>query len=200
MGAEIHISLESDKYDEKELAPFLGRDFQYEITRGAIWENREPFLSKTEVELLEAPYYEEYEDESVRLTNPTDLIIVLEKIKKFLEENKNTLPFEIDIDYERMEKEGITHDLIINGSRCWIKGDSHYHNVSEKVEIVNYPMEPNEIDYWIDYAEDIEIEGNKYFLKKESRFEKFADTIDKVIEFCKIANEKNEKIYWLYSH
>jgi len=58
MGAEIHISLESDKYDNKELAPFLGRDFHYEITRVAIWENKEPFLSKAEIDLLEVPYYE----------------------------------------------------------------------------------------------------------------------------------------------
>ena len=200
MGAEIHISLESDKYDDKELAPFLGRDFHYEITRGAIWENREPFLSKDELEILEAPYYEEFEDESVRLINPTELLIVLEKVKKYLEENEDTLPFEIHIDHERMEKEGIKDDLIVNGCRCWIKGDSLYHKVSERIEIVNYPMEPTDIDLWIEYAEEIEIEGNKYFLKKTSRFEKFADTIDKVIEFCKIANEKDEKIYWLYSH
>jgi len=200
MGAEIHISLESDKYDDKERAPFLGRDFHYEITRGAIWEDRELFLSKNEIDILEAPYYEEFEDESVSLTNPSDLISVHEKVKKYLKENKDTLPFEIHIDFERMEKEGITPDLIIKGSRCWIKGDSLYHNVSEKIEIVNYPMEPIEIDFWIDYAEEIEIDGKMYFLKKETQFEKFADTIDKVIEFCEIANEKDEEIYWLYSH
>lgn len=39
MGVEIHISLESDKYGEKYLDPFLGRDFQYEITVGTILES-----------------------------------------------------------------------------------------------------------------------------------------------------------------
>lgn len=200
MGAEIHISLESDKYDDKELAPFLGHDFQYEITRGAIWENRKPFLSKDELELLEAPYYEEFEDDSVRLINPSKLIIVLDKVKKYLRENEDTLPFEIHIDHERMEKEGITKDLIVNNSRCWIRGDSLYHEVSEKVQIVNYPMEPTDVYLWIDYGNEIEINGKKYYLKKTSRFEKFVESLDKVIEFCKTAENKNEKIYWLYSH
>ena len=200
MGAEIHIRLESDKYDNKELAPFLGRDFYYEITRKAIWEDKESFLSKTEFDLLEAPYYEEFEDDSVKVINPADLIVVLEKVKKHLKENKDSLPFEVKIDFERMEKQGLTSDLIVNGSRCWIRGDSLYHDVSDKVEIVNYPMEPNKVDLLVDILEELEIDGRKYFLKKISRFEKFAETIDKVTEFCQLAENNNEKIYWLYSH
>ncbi|UTW66137.1 hypothetical protein KFE94_16010 [bacterium SCSIO 12643] len=200
MGAEIHISLESDKYDDQELAPFLGRSFHYEITRGAIWENRAPFLSKAEIELLEAPYYDGIEYESVQLISPNDLKAVLEKVKNYLYAYRDTLPFEIDIDHERMENAGLSSYLTVNGSKCWIKGDSLYHHVSEKVQISNYPMEPTSIDVWIDYADEVVIDGNKYYLKKTSRFEKFADTLDQVIAFCEMANKKNEKIYWLYNH
>ncbi|MFT2010824.1 hypothetical protein ACMA1I_19270 [Pontibacter sp. 13R65] len=200
MGAEIHISLESDKYDDKELAPFLGRDFYFEITRGAIWEGREPFLNELEVKLLKAPYYEEFEDESVKLVNPVKLRIVLEKVKRYLDNNRDSLAFEIDIDFERMKKEGLITDLIINESRCWIKGDSFYYNVTDKVEIVNYPMEPAEISIWINYSEEIIINNKKYFLEKTTRFEKFAAIIDKVIDFCKNAEKNNERVYWLYSH
>ena len=200
MGAEIHICLESDKYNERELAPFLGRDFQSEITRGTIWRNKKPFLNDEEIKILEAPYYEEFEDESVRLTNPDELIIVLKKVKEYLKKNKDILPFEIGIDFDKMKKLGLNQELIVSGSRCWIKGDSLYYDVSETFQIVNYPKEPNEINLTIEYSEEVDINNKKFFLKKESRFEKFADTIDQVIEFCQMAYENNEKIYWLFSH
>lgn len=196
MGTEIHISLENDKYDDQELAPFLGRDFYYEITQGAIWENKKPFLSNVEIELLAAKYVED----SLKPINPTDLKNVLKKVQKYLKDHINVLPFEIEIDLNRMEKEGLESDLRVQGSRCWIKGDSLYYEVSQKFEIISYPREPNEINLWIDYAEEIWVDGKKYYFKKISRFEKYARTIAQVIAFCRIAEDKDEKIYWCYSH
>lgn len=200
MGAQIHIRLESDKYDDKELAPFLGRDFYWEITRGYIWENEEPFLSEEEINLLEAPFYEDFEDNSVKQINPKDLIVVIEKVKKYLKENKDLLPFEIDLDFERMDKEKLETDIVINESKCWIKGESIYNSISDKIRIVNYPTEKNEVNIWVIISDEIEIEGRKYYLKKTSMYEKHAGKLDQVLEFCQLAEERNEKVYWLYEH
>ncbi|WP_375562096.1 hypothetical protein ACE193_05985 [Bernardetia sp. OM2101] len=199
MGAQINIRLESDKYDDKKLAPFLGRDFYWEITRG-YRENQEPFLSEEEINLLEAPFYEDFEDNSVKQINPNDLKVVIEKVKKYLEENKDLLPFEIDLDFERMDKEDIETDIIINESKCWIKGQSLYHSISDKVRIINYPTEKNEVDIWVTISDEIKIEGRKYYLKKTSMYEKHFKKLDQVLQFCRLAEDRNEKIYWLYEH
>lgn len=200
MGAQIHIRLESDKYDDKELAPFLGRDFYWEITRGYIWENENPFLNEDEIDLLEAPFYEDFEDNSVKRINPNDLKIIIEKVKKYLKENKDLLPFEIDLDFERMDKEKLETDIIINESKCWIKGESLYNSISDKVRIVNYPTEKNEVDIWITISDKIEIEGRKYYLKKILMYEKHVEKLDQVLQFCRLAEKRKEKIYWLYDH
>ncbi len=200
MGAEIHILLKSDVNDEKELAPFLGRDFHSEVTRGRVWDGKEPFLTEAEIELLEAPYYEDIEDERVKPIDPKDLINVLGKVKKYLKDKKDELPFEIEVDIDKMEKENLSSDLIVNGSKCWMKGDSLYYHVFDKVQIVTYPLEPNEVDKWISFSDTIYLEGKKYYLKKTTRIEKFEDTINEVIEFCRIAESEKDEIYWLYSH
>lgn len=61
-------------------------------------------------------------------------------------------------------------------------------------------MEPDEIDLWIEIANEIKIDDKIYFLKKITRYEKYQELIERIITFCKFAIEKNEKIYWLYSH
>lgn len=43
MGAQIIIRTEEDEYDSKNQAPFLGRDFQSEITCGLLWKERAKF-------------------------------------------------------------------------------------------------------------------------------------------------------------
>jgi hypothetical protein len=199
MGAEIHIRTVSDKYDDKEIAPFLGRDFHREIVEGRIWENKKPFLNAEESKLLHAPYYEELDD-SISPIHPLELSKVLTKVKNYLKANEDSLPYEIDIDDERMAKEGLSYDLIIKQSRCWIQGDSLYYNVSSKVKIVSYPLEPNKVELWVDIAERVEIDGKRYHLKKISRYDKFSELLDEVIEFCRYAASRNEKIYWLYSY
>lgn len=200
MGAQIDIRLESDKYDEAELAPFLGRYFHGEITEGDIWDDKEPFLTKAEAALLKAPFYEEFSDASVRLIDPQDLKAVLIKVKQYLRDHQDALPFEIEVDEERMEQAGLESDLRVNGSRCWMKGDSLYYDVSDKVNIVNHLHEPQPVDIWVDIKDKVEIDGQAYFLKRITRYEIFADIIDKVVAFCELAISRNERIYWLYSH
>lgn len=200
MGAEIHISLATDRYDDMGLAPFLGRDFHYEITRGAIWKDR-PFLNDFETKLLEAPYEELFEDENeIESIHPSDLENVMTKVKDFLYHNQESLPFEIMIDYDRMDNEGQSCKLMINNSHCWIRGDSFYHEVTDKVRIVSYPNEASEVDLWVDIADKIEIDGRVYYLRKVTRFEKFKESIDNVIDFCRHAESIGDRIYWIYYH
>ena len=200
MGAEIYIRLEDDIDDTGGNAPFLGRDFQHEISRGAIWENREPFLTELEQKVLEAPYCEEMEELFIDPIEPDSLQKILLKVKKYLYDNEQLLPFEVCIDYQRMEKENLSTDLVVNESRCWIRGDSFVYKVTDKVEIVNYPNEKNEIDMWVNIADEIEIEDQKYFLKRVTRYEKYSKEIDEVIDFCADAIENNKKVYWMYIH
>ncbi|MCF8255593.1 MAG: hypothetical protein K9H61_13515 [Bacteroidia bacterium] len=200
MGAEIHIRLTSDRYNDKALAPYLGRDFHSEITRGAIWHDRQ-FLSDFETELLEAPYDELFENKDEILPiEPRNLEKIMIKVRDFLYENQDTLPFEIEIDYEKMENEKLSYNLTINNCRCWIQGDSRYYQVTDKVKIVNYPFEPSDVDLWIGISDRVELEGKVYYLKMVTRFERYKELIDKVIDFCRYANKIGDRIYWTYSH
>jgi len=201
LGAEIHIRLTSDRHNNKNLAPFLGRDFQYEISEGSIWQNKRSFLNSDEIKLLKATYDELFENKDLIPTiEPKSLKEVLVKVKNYLRLNQSELPFEIEIDYEKMEKENLNYYLTVNESRCWIKDDSKYNNVFNKVQIVNYKMELNKVDIWIDISDKVEIEGKIYYLKKTTRYEKYADLIDKVIDFCRHAEDIKNKIYWIYTH
>lgn len=201
MGAQILIRLESDKYDERNLSPFLGRDFHWEITKGRLWKDINCyFLSQTESSLLEAPFDETLQDCFGEPINPKPLVRVFEKVMDFLKSRSDILPFEIFIDYDKMKALGLDYPLVINKSKCWIQGDSNLYKVNNKVRIVNLPNEPNEIDLWVPLDSKITIENRVYFLKKETRFEKFEGVINEVINFCKYAIEENEKVYWIYSH
>jgi hypothetical protein len=194
MGSQIFIRLVNEGLYENDLAPFLGRDFVSEISWGHLWLKRSPFLSKKEEDLLRArtDMHEDYEQP----VDPTELAKVLTKVNDYLKANESTLPFEIEIDYARMEQEGLETDLIINNSRCWIQGDSEYYKVTNKVKIVNVPMEPNEVDVWIDIAEEVAIEGKLFYLKRTTRYEKFKEILEKTIAFCRYAQGKNEKVLW----
>lgn len=200
MGAQILIRLTSDRYDDKEQAPFLGRDFQYEITRGALWEKRKPFLTPAESKLLEAPYDELFEDGTPPAAEPYKLRTVLQKVRDYLEKNQPTLAFEIELDHERMEQENLNYWLRVNDSQCWIQGDSFYYKVTDKVKIVNYPMEPNEVDLWVPITDSVVLDDKLYYLKRVTRFDKYKDSLDKAIAFCKKAEEVGDKIYWIYRH
>ncbi|GAB2942718.1 hypothetical protein GCM10027048_04200 [Hymenobacter coalescens] len=208
MGARIEISTVGDKYDDRNLAPFLGRYFQYEITRGALWENHAPFLTPAEAQLLEAPYFKSFEDEPAPApVDPAELARVLLKVKDYLWTHQDSLPYEIHLDYERMKREGLPTD-IINHSRCWIHGDLLYHSspwctfpVTERqMLITNFPHDPNDVDLVVDIKERIEIEGRTYYLTRTNRHEVFAPVLDQVIAFCNEASRIGEQVYWLYSH
>lgn len=208
MGAVTEISTVGDKYDEQGLAPFLGRYFTSEITQGGIWEDHAPFLTPQEAKLLDAPYHESFEDKNPPVpVNPTELARVLTKVKDYLWTHQDSLPYEIELDYERMEREGLPTEIIINQSRCWIHGDSYYHTqpywpnpmTDSQVLITNYPHEPNEVDIMVDIKERIEIEGRIYYLKRTNRYEVFAPELDAVIAFCAYAESIGEQVYWLYS-
>ncbi len=200
MGAQILIRLESDKYDDNNLSPFLGRDFHWEITRGHLWKDtNQYFLNKRESNLLEAPYDETLEDGFGEPINPKSLLIVIKKVDEFLKNNKETLPFDITIDYDKMKLEGLDYPLMVNNSKCWIQGDSYLFEVYDEVKIVNHPHEPNEVDLWVKLNDEITLENKVYYLKKITRNERFKEDINAIINFCNHAIEKNEKIYWIYS-
>ena len=201
MGAQILIRLESDKYDEGHLAPFLGRDFHWEIAKGNLWKDANHyFLDKREAKLLDAPFDENLEEEFKALIHPKELLQVIEKVKLFLKNNDDTLPYEIMLDSDKMSLKGLDYPLMLKNSRCWIQGDSYLYEVNERVKIVNYPQEPNEVELWLKVKDEIIIEDRTYYLKKETRFEKFEESLSEVIEFCKYAISRKEKIYWVYSH
>ncbi len=195
MGYETHIRIASDQYDEKKLAPFLGRDFTWDIALSYLFPDKS-FLNKNEWKRLTPQNADDIIDHKPNPVNPTDLLSVLDKIKKYLMDNQDTLPFEIEIDYDKMEKEGLSCEITINGSRCWIQGDSNVFDVSSKVKIVNHPMEPNEVDLWVDVRDKIEIEGRSYFLRKVTRYDKYEELISRVIDLCKYAKRYNENVYW----
>lgn len=109
------------------------------------------FLTLTEAALLKAPYYESFEDEPLPVpVNPAELARVLTKVKDYLWTHHDSLPYEIGLDYERMRREGLPTDIIINGSRCWIHGDSYYDSqpylpspmTAQRMLITNYPTNP----------------------------------------------------------
>ena len=198
MSTEVHIRLANDKYNEKGLAPFLDSDFYYDIVLGNLWQNKNTLLTDYESELLKAQYYEYFNDDT-RAFEPKKLRDIFMKIKKYLKENEDDLPFEIDIDYKKMRENGLNTDIVIHNSRCWIQGDSALYEVSEHVNIVNFPFEPNKVKIQVKIAEKIKIKGKTYFLKKTSRFEKYNEPIEKIINFCNYAINSNEKIYWFVS-
>ncbi|WP_291728395.1 hypothetical protein [Bernardetia sp.] len=200
MGVEVYIRLASDEDDKQSIAPFLGRDFWWEITRGYIWENKQPFLTEEETSLLEASRYDDFKDDLGKKVRPKDLALVIEKVKKYLKENEDSLPFEIDLDYKKMDKEGLDTDIIINESRCWLRGDSLYHEISDKINVVNYPTEKNDVDMWISISDKVEIENRLYYLKKTSMFDKHSPKLDEILHFCRLAEQRSEMIYWLFDH
>jgi hypothetical protein len=199
MGYRTHIRIASDQYDEKELAPFLGRDFTLDITLACLFDEQS-FLSKDEWQILNPQISDNIINEKPNPVNPADLLFVLDKIKKYLKDNQDKLPFEIELDYEKMEKEGLSCEITINGSICWLQGDSYVFEVSSKVKIVNHPMQPTEVDLWVDIKDKIEIEGRIYYLRKVTRYDKYEELISKVTEFCEYAKNNNENVYWILKH
>lgn len=195
MGLETHIRLASDQYDEKKIAPFLGRDFTWDIALGNLFDNKS-FLSKDEWKIITPQNSDDVVDEKPNPVNPADLLSVLDKIKKYLKDNQDTLPFEIELDYDKMEKEGLSCEITINGSRCWLQGDSNVFEVSSKVKIVNHPMEPTEVELWVDVRDKIDIEERTYYLRKVTRHNKYEELINRVTDFCEQAKNKNENVYW----
>jgi len=157
LGAETLIRTIKDDATSEKLTPFLGRDFTFEISNGFLWYERKPFLSEKETELLSPLHYDDFDDGIEKPINPTDFLLIFGKIKQYLKSNQNELPFEIELDYEKMEQEGLSTDIIVNNSRCWMQGDSYVYDVSAKVRIVNYPMEPTDVDLWIEVKDKIEI-------------------------------------------
>lgn len=198
MGAQTIITIAGDKHDASYESPFLGRDFTHEIAQGYLWDKREPFLTTLESKLLTPINTEFYYEGIHKPVHPFNLVIVLNKVKQYLKANENSLPFEIELDYDKMEKENLSTDIMINNSKCWIQGDSYYNKVSSMVRIVNYPMEPNEVDVWIDIKDKVEIEGRIYYLKKITRYEKYKNMIDDVIAFCEYAKQKHKMIDWKF--
>ncbi len=195
MGQETHIRRTSDRFDEKKLAPFLGNDFTWDIALGYLFDDNS-FLSKDEWKILTPQNTEDIIDEKPNPVNPADLISVLQKIKFYLKDHQDTLPFEIDFDYDKMEKEGLSCEIIINDSGCWIQGDSAHYEVSSKVKIINLPMQPNEVELWVDVKDKIEIEGRTYYLRKVTRYDKYKELINRIIDICEDAQNNNENVYW----
>lgn len=197
MSSETHIRLASDPSGENTIVPFLGRDFTWEIAFGYLFEEKS-FLSKQEWEILIPQNTNDIHNETPTPLNPIDLASILEKIKKYLKDNQDKLPFEIELDYDKMEKEGLSCEIFINGSRCWIQGDSNIFDVSTKVKIVNYPMAPNAVEMWVDIKDKLEIEGRTYYLRKVTRHTKYEEQINGIIDLCKQSENKNEPIYWTF--
>ncbi len=194
MGSQIFIHLVGEGLYENDLAPFLGRDFVAEISWGHLWMERSPFLSKQEEDLLRART--DWHEDFNKPVNPAELAKVLTKVNDYLKTNESTLPFEIEIDYTKMAHAGLETDLIINNSRCWIKGDSYVFDVTTKVNVVSYAMEPNEVDVWVDIADEVVIEGKLFYLKRITRYEKYKEILEKTIAFCRYAGGKNNKVLW----
>jgi hypothetical protein len=194
MGSQIFIHLAGEGLYKSDLAPFLGRDFAAEISLGHLWIERSPFLSKQEEDLLCArtDMHEDYEQP----VDPAELANVLIKINDYLKTNEDTLPFEIEIDYAKMEQEGLESDVIINNSRCWIQGDTNLTNNPSKINVLSHPMEPNGVDVWIDIADEVVIEGKLFYLKRITRYEKYKEILEKTIAFCRYAEGKNKKVLW----
>jgi len=195
MGYETHIRLVNDKNDKKKGAPFLGRDFTWEIALGYLFEEKS-ILTQDEWKILLPQNSDEIVDEKPNPINPTDLLSILEKIKKYLYDNQDTLPFEIELDYDRMEESGLSNEIKINGSRCWLQGDSNVYEISTKIRIINYPLQPTEVDLWVDIDSKINIEGRTYYLKKVTRHERYKEQICNVIDYCVYAMSINENLYW----
>lgn len=200
MGAEILIRTIKDDAASEKLTPFLGRDFTFEICNGFLWYERKPFLSERETKLLIPLHYDDFDDGIKKPINPSEFLLIIAKIKQYLKTNQNELPFEIEIDYEKMEQEGLSTDIVVNNSRCWMQGDSYVYEVSTKVRIVNYPLEPTDVDLWVEVKDKIEIEDRTYYLKKVSRYERYVDSLDKIIAFCEHAKRIKQQIYWIYYH
>ncbi len=197
MGLETHIRLVSDPTDENAITPFLGRDFTWEIAFGYLFEEKS-FLSKEEWEILAPQNTDDIHGAHPTPLNQIDLASVLEKTKKYLKDNQDKLPFEIELDHDKMEKEGLSCEIIINGSRCWIQGDSNTFDVSSKVKIVNYTTAPNAVEMWVDIKDKLEIEGRTYYLRKVTRYTKYEEQINEIIDLCKQSENKNQLVYWTF--
>jgi desulfoferrodoxin (superoxide reductase-like protein) len=196
MGYETNIRIAGDGFEEKNNAQFIGNDFTWEIALGYLFDKKS-FLSKNEWQILIPQNSDDTVDEKPNPVNPTDLLSILDKIKKHLEENQDTLPFEIALDFDKMEKEGLSCEITINGSRCWIQGDSNVFEVYSKVKIVNHPMEPNEVYLWVEVIDKIEIEGRTYFLRKVTRYDRYNELISRITDYLVQAKNNKEKVYWI---
>lgn len=199
MRAQIILRTEGDEFDLKNLAPFLGRDFQSEIACGHLWDKHPKFLTKEEEEILYAPNFESYDEEQVKLLDPKQLKKILEKVLSFLKSEEKTLPFEVEIDFEKMNQLGLETDLYVDGVRCWIQGDSKIYKVDKKVKLINLPQEKT-VEKWLEIKEKVQINDRVYYLKIETRYERHEENITKCIDFCQQAIEQEKKIYWLYEH
>ncbi|MBJ6145228.1 hypothetical protein [Hymenobacter sp. BT559] len=206
MGSQLDLRMVGDKYDERQLSPFLGRDFKFEIAGGDIWMDRPPFLTPEERVLIEGPYYEDFDEYPPVTISPLELARVLTKIKDYLWTHQDSLQQEISLDYERMEQEGLSTYIIVNQSHCWI--DNYpgrcfkewwpVGKTEHQIRITSYPLEPNEVELWMDAGERLEIEGRTYYLKRTSPYEKFASALDKAIIFCTYADSIGEQVFWLH--
>ena len=178
----------SELFDE---APFLGSDFDYEIACGNLWSDNYNFLSEEEKSFL----HPQDQDDDLKLIDPNKLKIIFEKILSFLEREKEKLSFEIELDFAKMRSENLDTDLYVNGIRCWIQGDSAYYQVEPKFRIINLPGDQN-VEEWVAFKEEIIFDGNKYYLKKITRLERYKNQILQIIEYCNKAVELKTKVYW----
>ena len=179
----------SELYDK---APFLGSDFDYEIACGNLWSDNYNFLSEEEKNFL-LPLDQ---DDDRKLIDPNKLKIIFEKILSFLEREKEKLPFEIELDFEKMRSENLDTDLYVNGIRCWIQGDSAYYQVEPKFRIINLPVADQNVEEWVAFNDEIIFDGNKYYLKKTTRLERYKDQILQIIDYCTKAAGLKTKVYW----
>ncbi|MFA9215125.1 MAG: hypothetical protein ACEQSR_15005 [Candidatus Methylacidiphilales bacterium] len=192
MGYQVILNSQNSIPELIDTAPFLGSDFEYEIACGSLWSNNYNFLSKEEKNFL----FPQDQDEEKKLIDPFILKLIFEKILFFLEQESDNLPFEIEIDFERMNTENLDTDLYIDGVRCWIQGNSSYYQVVPKFKILNLPIENTIIEKWVNFKEEIYFGKNKYYLRKTSRFERYKDQIFQIINYCKMAINLKVKVYW----
>lgn len=192
MGYQVILNSQNSIPELIDTAPFLGSDFDHEIACGSLWSNNYNFLSKEEKNFL----FPQDQDEEKKLIDPLSLKLIFEKILFFLEQESDNLPFEIELDFDRMNAENLDTDLYIDGIRCWIQGDSKCYQVVPKFKIVNLPIVNTTIEKWVNFKEEVYFGSNKYYLRKTSRYERYKDQIFQIKDYCQMAINLKVKVYW----
>ena len=94
--------------------------------------------------------------------------------------------------------------LTVNGSKCWIEGDTYLYDefnnkgLRNKFNIRSYPQEPNEVDIWLDVKEEIKIFEEVYYMHSITKFQQHSSTILEIIEYCKKALKLDKKVFWFF--